>query len=433
MTKKQTSHKLTLIALLFAILAGLFTNKNTVLLGVNVYGLYDFIGTIFLNGLKMLSVPLIVTSIISGIVSIGTEKNIGKMGIKTMLYYLTTCILAVLVGIVLINIFEPGYDPHLLTEQDQAIKEKMAVLFSNVEAANTNYFYNIFYKLVPSNIFYAASNGDLLGLIMFSLFFGYFTLHLESTQKEVLTNFWNASFGVIMLFTMWFLRFTPIGVFGLVAKSVAETGASTFLPVIKFFFTVLLALGIHTFIILSLLLYYYGKINPWLHFKTMLPVLLTAFSTSSSSASLPMAMECVEKDAGVSNKTSSFVLPLGTAINMNGTALYEGMAAIFIAQTYGINLGLDKQLLVLVIALVTSVGVAGIPSASLVAIPIILTAIGIPMEAIGIIMVTDRVLDMFRTAVNVYSDTCGAVIIASRSGEDNLHVRRRSINKKIEC
>jgi Na+/H+-dicarboxylate symporter len=205
-----------------------------------------------------------------------------------------------------------------------------------------------------------------------------------------------------------------------VAKVVSSTGLAAFLPLAYFFFTTLFALAVHMFVVMPLLLKYIGRVKPSRHFKAMLPALLTSFSTSSSSATLPITLECVEKNAGVSNRTSSFVLPLGATINMDGTDLYECVAAMFIAQAYGLQLGLTEQFLIVITALVTSIGVAGIPAASLVAISIILTTIGLPLEGIGLILAVDRVLDMCRTSVNVFSDSCGAVIIARSEGEDQV-------------
>lgn len=420
MAQNNSLHWQILISLIIAVIAGVYTAPETQFMGLKPYDFYNFIGSLFLNGLRMLSIPLIICSIISGIASIGSEKTIGKLGIRTFVYYVGTSLLAIILGLIIINIVQPGYDTNLIAEHDAATRIQLEKMFNNQETASYNYLFNIFFQLLPSNIFQAAAEGQLLGLIVFCLFFGYFILHLKNDAKKLLTDFWSASFGAIMMFTMWFLKFTPFGVFGLVAKSVADTGFSAFWPLMKFFVSVLLALGVHAFVVLSLLLFYVGRVNPFLHLKAMIPVLLTAFSTSSSSATLPLSLEAVEKRAGVSNKVSSFVLPLGATVNMNGTALYECMAAIFIAQTYGVSVGLDKQLLVLIIALLTSIGVAGIPSASLVAITLILSAIGLPLKAVGLIMVTDRILDMVRTAVNVYSDTCGAVIIAKQMGEETL-------------
>jgi len=213
------------------------------------------------------------------------------------------------------------------------------------------------------------------------------------------------------------MKFAPLGVFGLVAKTVATTGFAAFVPLLVLFFTVFIALFLHTFITLSLLLKYLGGVSPLAFMKKMSPVMLTAFSTASSSATLPLTLETVEKEVGVSNNTTSFVLPLGATINMDGTALYECVAAIFIAQAYGLDLSITQQFSIVLVALLTSIGVAGIPAASLVAISVILGVIGLPLEGIGLLLVTDRILDMLRTAVNVYSDACGAVIIARTEGE----------------
>jgi Na+/H+-dicarboxylate symporter len=216
------------------------------------------------------------------------------------------------------------------------------------------------------------------------------------------------------------MQFAPLGVFALVAKVVASTGFAAFQPLLAFFFTVLGALAVHFLVVLPLLLWLFAGVSPLRHYKAMSPALLTAFSTASSSATLPLSMDCVEKRAGVSNRTTSFVLPLGATVNMDGTALYECVAAMFIAQAYGLELGFVQQFTIVLVALLTSIGVAGIPAASLVAITIILTAIGLPVEAVGLILAVDRVLDMCRTSVNIFSDSCGAVIIGRSEGEQGI-------------
>jgi Na+/H+-dicarboxylate symporter len=278
----------------------------------------------------------------------------------------------------------------------------------------------IFLRMVPTNVVAAAADGQMLGLIFFSLLFGFFMTKIEDTYAENLYKFWQGMFQVMMKITDWVMKFAPIGVFGLVAKVVASTGYSAFVPLAWFFVSVLVGLAVHFFVVLPLLLLLVGRVHPLRHFRAMAPALLTAFSTSSSAATLPLTMECVEKNAGVSNRISSFVLPLGATVNMDGTALYECVAAMFIAQAYGIELGFVQQFTIVVMALVTSIGVAAIPSASLVAIAIILAAIGLPVEAIGLILAVDRVLDMCRTSVNIFSDSCGAVIIARRTGETDV-------------
>jgi Na+/H+-dicarboxylate symporter len=238
-------------------------------------------------------------------------------------------------------------------------------------------------------------------------------------------KFWDGVFNVMMRMTEWIMKFAPIGVFGLVAAVVAESGFEAVRPLVIFAITVLVALAVHALITLPLLMRFVGRVNPWKMFPAMAPALLTAFSTASSSATLPITMDCVEKNAGVSNKISSFVLPLGATVNMNGTALYECAAAMFLAQAYGLDLTFGVQFSIVVIALLTSIGVAGVPSASIVAIAIILGAVGLPAEAIGVLMVFDRILDMVRTSINVFGDSCCAIIVARLQGEEtNFAIER---------
>ena len=279
---------------------------------------------------------------------------------------------------------------------------------------------NIFLRMVPTNIVSAAAQGQMLGLIFFSLLFGYFMTRIESSLFRTLQEFWQGVLAVMMKITEWVMKFAPIGVFALVAKVVASTGFAAFAPLLAFFLTVLCALAVHLLVTLPLILFLVARVNPVRHYYAMVPALLTAFSTASSSATLPVTMECVEKRAGVSNRTTSFVLPLGATVNMDGTALYECVAAMFIAQAFGLELGFVEQFTVVLIALLTSIGVAGIPAASLVAITIILAAIGLPVEAVGLILAVDRILDMCRTSVNIFSDSCGAVVIGRLEGEQNI-------------
>lgn len=242
--------------------------------------------------------------------------------------------------------------------------------------------------------------------------------HLQHDYAEPLFKFWNGVFHVMMHMTEFIMKFAPIGVFALIAGVIAETGFAAARPLANFALAVLAALLLHSLITLPLLLRFIGRVKPFATMRAMSPALLTAFSTSSSSATLPVTMDTIEEKVGVSNSVSSFVLPLGATVNMNGTALYECAAAIFLAQAYGLELSFGVQFTIVTIALVTSIGVAGVPSASLVAIAIILAAVGLPVEAIGVLMVFDRVLDMCRTSVNVWGDACCATIIARLRGEE---------------
>ncbi|HIG79472.1 MAG TPA: dicarboxylate/amino acid:cation symporter [Cycloclasticus sp.] len=408
------------IAIGLAIVAGVSTGETAGIGSFQFYDAYVFLGTLFLNALKMLIVPLIFSSIICGIGNMGNLGGLGRLGSKTITYYLSTSVVAILIGLLLVNVVEPGIIDGEPVRDRVGLTADISDIAAKVEGKGAGDLTGIFLRMVPTNIVEAAANGQMLGLIFFGLLFGYFLTQIAKENKAVLLTFWNAVLQVMMKMTDWVMKFAPIGVFGLVAKVVASTGLAAFLPLAYFFFTVLFALAVHMFLVMPIVLKYLGGVNPLRHYKAMMPALLTSFSTSSSSATLPITLECVEKNAGVSNRTSSFVLPLGATINMDGTALYECVAAMFIAQAYGLDLGLTEQFLIVITALVTSIGVAGIPAASLVAISIILATIGLPLEGIGLILAVDRVLDMCRTSVNVFSDSCGAVIIARSEGEDQV-------------
>ncbi len=420
---KMKLHWQILIAIVLAAIAGTITGTDASFLGITFVSMYDFIGTLFMNALRMIIVPLIMASIIVGIANIGSGNDLGRLGGKTLLYYAFTSTMAILIGLFFVNLMTPGIAGGVpvgeqlnLTLDGNAVASAVA----SVDGRGGSDVVQIFLRMIPVNVVAAAAEGQMLGLIFFSLVFGYFMTQIPSKQSEVLLTFWRGISEIMMKITMWVMTFAPYGVFGLVAETVAATGFAAFRPMLLFFITVLLALGAHTFIALPLVLKYVAKVKPTRHFRAMAPAMLTAFSSASSSATLPLTMECVEKNAGVSERTTSFVLPLGATINMDGTALYECVAAIFLAQAYGLEMSLATQFTVVLVALLTSIGVAGIPAASLVAITVILTAIGLPVEAIGLLLVTDRVLDMCRTSVNIFSDSCGAVIIAKSEKETGI-------------
>ncbi len=417
---KLQLHWQILIALALAVVAGLLTGKDAGLCGITYYSIYAFFGTLFLNALKMLIVPLIVSSIIVGIAGIGSSNALGRLGGKTLLYYATTSLFAILIGLAVVNVIQPGVDELGPVKDRIGFSADTSSFEAKVEGKGAADVVDIFVRMVPTNIVSAAANGQMLGLIFFSLLFGFFMTKIQEDYAETQFNFWQGTYETMMRITDWVMLFAPIGVFALVAKVVATTGFDAFQPLLWFFLSVVLALAVHMFVTMPLLLRFVGRVNPLRHYRAMVPALLTSFSTASSSATLPITMECVEKNAGVSNRTSSFVLPLGATVNMDGTALYECVAAMFIAQAYGIELGFATQFTIVLVALLTSIGVAGIPAASLVAISIILAAIGLPAEGIGLILAVDRILDMMRTSTNVFSDSCGAVIIGKLQGEQGI-------------
>jgi proton glutamate symport protein len=418
---KLKLHWQILIALVLGLGAGWWAGEDGAFLGLRFYAVFDFVGTLFINALKMIIVPLIVSSIIVGIAGIGSSGNLGRLGGKTLLFYGVTTTMAILVGLILVNLFQPGIVNGVPAGDLLALTAGAEDVAARVGDRDASDVVEIFLRMVPPNIVQAAANGQMLGLIFFSLLFGFFMTKVANELAETMLRFWQGVFQVMMKITEWVMSFAPIGVFALVARVVATTGFEAAGPLLVFALTVLLALIIHTVVTLPALLALVGRMNPWPMFPAMAPAMMTAFSTASSSATLPITMDCVERRAGVSNRTSSFVLPLGATGNMDGTALYECVAAIFIAQAYGLELTFTTQFVIVVTALVTSIGVAGIPSASLVAIAIILKAVGLPMEAIGVLLVFDRVLDMVRTTVNVFGDSCCAVLVARLEGEDVLN------------
>ncbi len=373
-----------------------------------VIGKISWLGDIFLRALKMLILPLVVSSLISGITNLGTGQKIGRLGIKTIGYYMLTSLIAILTGLLLVNLIRPG------TGSDLNLLQKVEGL-----AASERDFSQILIDIVPDNIFRSLVSDDMLSVIFFSMLFGFFITKAGETSRKFLTNLFSSVFEIMMKITMFVILFTPLGIFGIVTKVVAdqENLGALVSSMGQYMGTIILALSIHSFITLPLLVRFIGKAHPYKHFANMSTPLLTAFSTSSSGATLPLTITAVEENSGVSNEISSFTLPLGATINMDGTALYECIAVIFIAQAYGIDMSFVQQVIIVITALLVSIGAAGIPMAGLVMMTVILTAVDLPLEGIGLILAVDRILDMFRTATNVWSDSCGAVIIAKSEGE----------------
>ena len=415
-TNKIALHWQILISLCLAVMTGLVLDQGFTLFGISLLSILTFVGTLFLNALKMLIVPLVMASIITGMMGLGGD-TLGRLGAKTVLYYATTSLVAILIGLLFVNFFQPGIIDGEPARDLIGLSSETDVVVSKVGDKGASDIAEVLLRMVPPNIVTAAANGQMLGLIFFSLIFGFFVSKLAGSPAQVHKDFWQGLLNIMMMMTDLIMKFAPLGVYALVAKVILVSGLDAFEPLALFFFTVILALVAHSLIFLPVILKYVARVSPVKHLQAMLPALLTAFSTSSSSATLPITMDCVEKRAGVSNQVAGFTLPLGATINMDGTALYECVAAMFIAQAYGLSLDVTTQFTIVLIALLTSVGVAGIPSASLVAITIILSAIGLPLEAIGLILVVDRVLDMCRTSVNVFSDSCAAVTIARLEGE----------------
>jgi proton glutamate symport protein len=404
------------IALVLAVIAGLTFPEQIGTLKTTA--VFDFFGKLFLRGLQMLVVPLIFLAVVSALAKMGEEKAFGRLGIKTMGFYASSTLLAVLIGLVCTNTIKPGkVAPDVSEAMIAAAVQNSDKVATKWEGRDAGDVVAVFQRMIPSNVVEAASqNSEMLAVIFFSILFGYFITQLPEERRERYARWWDDGYEVMIKMTHWVISFTPYGVFALVAATVAETGLAAFAPLAKFFFTVLLGLALHMFVALPLLLKFFG-LPAGRHYRAMAPALLTAFSTASSAAALPLNLECAQKNAGVSKRVASFTLPLGATINMDGTALYECAVVLFIAQIYGVDLSVGTQVMVVMLSLLTSIGVAGIPAASLVAIVIILGAVGLPKEAIGLVLAVDRILDMCRTTVNIFGDTCCAVIVAKTEGE----------------
>lgn len=375
---------------------------------------YDWIGDLFMRLLMMVVVPLIASSMIVGVTGIGNLRGLGRIGLRTVAYYLSTSFLAVVTGLVMVNLIAPGVGADLnLSATPSGVSE------------TTPSVRDLLLRLVPTNpiesMVYANDNpkdgADILGVIFFSIFFAVCTLNVPAKHRDRLVGFFNAVFQVMMKITGYVIRVAPLGVFALMGKVVGESGFAAFVPLAKYMLTVFLALLVHAVVTLPALLAFVARYHPLQFARHMLSALTTVFSSASSNATLPVTMTCASENAGLSKRVTSFVLPLGATINMDGTALYECVAVLFIAQAYGVELTVAQQFLVVLTALLASVGAAGIPHAGLVMMSIVLQAVGLPLEGVGLIIAVDRVLDMCRSTVNVWSDSVGTAVVSRLMGE----------------
>ena len=372
--------------------------------------LIEPLGDVFIRLLRMIIVPLVFASLVVGVTSLGNIQNLGRLGFKTMLYYLSTTFLAVVTGLFMVNLIQPG---------NGAFESLLLDPIDSLPSTDISWV-SVFTDIVPENIFTAVVEEKMMGLIFFSIIFGAALTALGNTSKPI-TLLIKALNDIMLKLTEWVLIIAPIGVFALVATLVAKTGFAAFKPLALYMTTVLISLAVHLFSI-SVILISFSRYSPITFFKNMFPAAATGFSTDSSVATLPVTMDCLEKNVGVPKKIVGFVTPLGATINMDGTALYEAVAAIFIAQAYGVELTLLQQAAICVTATLASIGAAGIPSAGLVTLVIVLRTVNLPIEGIGLLLAVDRLLDMCRTVVNIMGDACGSIVIATLHNE---RLRRR--------
>jgi len=383
--------------------------------------LIEFLGDLFLQVLKLLVIPLVVTSMICGITALGDVRKVGRMGAWTVGYYMITGGIAVLIGICLVLAIQPGktaddtyayVPPRVEKKKDATVLQTMLDVFRGKEDANGNRDPGS--GMFPSNIFHAATSTNVLALIVFALVFGG-ALTTLGEQGKIVIQFFVATNEAIMKMVHMVMLVAPIGIFALVANNITKNGGGDafyeeLTRISSYAFTVMIGLALHS-LVLATILAVLGKRNPLKYTYGLLRALLTAMSTASSSATLPVTMECVEENNKVSNRSASFVLPLGATVNMDGTALYEAVAVIFIAQTLDMDLSLAQLVVIFLTATLAAVGAAGIPEAGLVTMVIVLAAVGVPMSGIGTILAIDWFLDRMRTTVNVYGDAVGAGVV----------------------
>jgi Na+/H+-dicarboxylate symporter len=398
--KKVALHWQILIAFIIAIVFGFFFKDQ-----VNYV---SWMGDIFLRMLKMIVIPLILSSIVSGIANIGSEGNFGRLGIKTLGYYLMTTILAILVGLLLVDLIKPGVGMDI---SSISVNESMDFKRQSIS--------DMLIQIVPQNIFKSMASNEFLSVIFFAIIVGVYISKVDDKNKTILSDFFNAFFELFMKMTMLIIKLAPFGIFGLIVKVVAEQNdfGNMIVKLGSFMITVIAAILIHALITLPLITRFIGKAKPYKHFNNVKTTLITAFSTASSAAALPLNMKETNEKSGVSHKITNFTLPIGATVNMDGTAIYIAAVVMFIAQAKGVEMGFKEQLTVLITAVLSSIGTAAVPMASLVIITIILEVLGLPIEMMALILPVDRILDMFRTATNVWSDSCGAVVIAKSEGE----------------
>ena len=400
-------------AMVIGILIGLSPGGDT------VAAYTGWLGTLFMRLLRMIIVPLVITSIISGVASAGSGRTVGRMFGKTIGYYLVSSLLAAVTGLILFNIFNPGRG-YPVTDTGMEPPD-LATPESPVD---------LLFTIVPDNFLEAATAGDMLMVIFFCILFGVAVTTLPQGPRDKITGLVDALFKAMMSLTTGIIKLLPIGVFGLMVTLVGQTGLQAFGNLGQYVAALGSGLAIHFLITLPLLLYFWARVSPWTHFLNMREPLLVAFSTSSSAATLPVTMKTVREKVGVSRRVTSFTLPMGATVNMDGTAVMECVGALFIAQALGADIGFLTQVVVVLTALLASIGAAAVPSAGLVVIFIILGAIGIgdnpeAMLIVGAMLSIDRPLDMARTAVNVYSDSCAAAVVGKWEGEQEIDAEVR--------
>ena len=402
--KKFSLTTIILIALLLGAVAGVIVHyavpESSFRDDVLINGIFYVIGNGFIRLMQMLVVPLVFCSLVCGSMAIGDTKRLGKVGVKTIGFYLVTTALAIALALTIGTLFKPGVGLDMSKVQVADVTTQEATSLADT-----------LLNIIPKNPIGALANGDMLPIILFALFVG-ILLAGRGEKAETVANFFSQFNDLMMDMTMAVMKVAPIGVFCLIAKTFATLGFDAFVPMLKYMGCVLLALAIHGFGIYQILLKLFTGLNPFKFIKKFLPVMAFAFSTATSNATIPLSIDTLSKKMGVSKKISSFTIPLGATINMDGTAIMQGVAVCFAAQAFGIHLSAGDYATVIATATLASIGTAGVPGVGLVTLSMVFASVGLPVEAIGIIMGIDRILDMTRTAVNITGDAVCTTIVA---------------------
>lgn len=420
--KKIEKKKLSLTSKIFiGLIAGvicgvifnLFVPASYVRDTIIIDGICYVIGNGFIKLMKMLVVPLVFCSLVCGASAIGDTKTLGKVGGKTIAFYLATTAIAVTVAISVAALIKPGIglNMNMIETENVTVAEKTSAVDTLLD-------------IIPDNPFSSLANGNMLQVIVFALIVG-ILLAKMGERAELVANFFSQFNDLMMEMTNLVMSFAPIGVFFMLTRTFANLGFDAFIPLLKYMGSVVLGLGVQCFVVYMILLFVFTRLNPFKFIKKFFPVMAFAFSTSTSNATIPLNIETLEEKIGVSRKVSSFTIPLGATINMDGTSIMQGVAVVFAAQAYGINLGISGYLTVIATATLASIGTAGIPSVGLVTLTMVFSAVGLPVEAITLIMGIDRILDMLRTAVNVTGDAVCTTVVAYQNKDLDKEVFAR--------
>ena len=374
--------------------------RDTILIN----GILYVLGNGFIRLMQMLVVPLVFCSLVCGAMAIGDTKTLGTVGVKTILFYLCTTALAICVALGIASLINPGVGLNIALPEDAT-----EVATTQVDFAET------LLNIIPKNIFSSLSAGDMLPIIFFALFVG-ILLAAMGNRVSTVANFFSQFNDLMMEMTMAVMKAAPIGVFCLIARTFANIGFDAFVPMLKYMGCVILALAIQCFVVYQLLLFLFTRLNPFKFLKKFFPVMNFAFTTATSNATIPLSINTLDKKLGVSKKISSFTIPLGATVNMDGTSIMQGVAVIFVAQIFGITLSPSDLVTVIITATLASIGTSGVPSVGLITLAMVFQSVGVPTEGIALIMGIDRILDMLRTAVNITGDAVCTTIVANQEG-----------------